>query len=83
MYCKYEDMDSGWRVFYGSRERNPICWTALMSSYVSNGRLEQALRSVVWMQQESYRPDVVTVATVIPVCAKFHSEAWKGDTVLA
>ena len=73
-------MDSGWRVFYGSRERNPICWTALMSSYVSNGRLEQALRSVVWMQQERYRPDVVTVATVIPVCAKFHSEAWKGDT---
>ncbi|KAG6735308.1 hypothetical protein POTOM_062130 [Populus tomentosa] len=33
-------------MFYGSRERNPICWTALMSSYVSNGRLEQALRSV-------------------------------------
>eukprot|EP00258_Populus_trichocarpa_P013938 XP_002325518.3 pentatricopeptide repeat-containing protein At1g71460, chloroplastic [Populus trichocarpa] len=70
MYCKCGDMGSGRRVFYGSRERNVVSWTALMSGYVSNGRLEQALRSVVWMQQEGCRPDVVTVATVIPVCAK-------------
>ncbi|CAK7327861.1 unnamed protein product [Dovyalis caffra] len=70
MYCKCGDMGSGRRVFYGSRERNAISWTALMSGYASNGRLEQALRSVVWMQQEGCRPDVVTVATVIPVCAK-------------
>lgn len=68
MYCKCGDMVSGRLVFYGSMERNAISWTALMSGYVSNGRLEQALRSVVWMQQEGFRPDVVTVATVIPVC---------------
>uniref|UniRef100_A0A6N2N2D7 Pentacotripeptide-repeat region of PRORP domain-containing protein n=1 Tax=Salix viminalis TaxID=40686 RepID=A0A6N2N2D7_SALVM len=70
MYCKCGDMGSGRRVFYGSRERNVVSWTALISGYVSNGRLDQALRSVVWMQQEGYRPDVVTVATVIPVCTK-------------
>ncbi|KAJ6696902.1 hypothetical protein OIU85_003278 [Salix viminalis] len=63
MYCKCGDMGSGRRVFYGSRERNVVSWTALISGYVSNGRLDQALRSVVWMQQEGYRPDVVTVAT--------------------
>uniref|UniRef100_A0A6N2MDZ9 Pentatricopeptide repeat-containing protein n=1 Tax=Salix viminalis TaxID=40686 RepID=A0A6N2MDZ9_SALVM len=40
--------------------------------HVSNGRLEQALRSVVWMQQESYRPDVVTAAIFVL--------AWKGDS---
>ncbi|KAK2993479.1 hypothetical protein RJ640_015163 [Escallonia rubra] len=45
MYCKCGDMGSGRKVFYGSMERNAISWTALMSGYVSNGRLEQALRS--------------------------------------
>lgn len=70
MYCKCGDMVSGRRVFYGIAERNETMWTALMSGYVSNGRLEQALRSIVWMQQEGFRPDVVTVATVVPVCAQ-------------
>ncbi|OMO79049.1 hypothetical protein COLO4_24586 [Corchorus olitorius] len=73
MYCKCSDMDSGRRVFYCSSERNVISWTALMSGYVSNGRLDQALRSVVWMQQEGFRPDVVTVATVLPVCAELRA----------
>ncbi|WCJ34584.1 Pentatricopeptide repeat (PPR-like) superfamily protein [Euphorbia peplus] len=70
MYSKCGDMGSARRVFYTSMERNAISWTALMSGYASNGRLEQALRSVAWMQQEGFKPDVVTVATVVPVCAK-------------
>lgn len=70
MYCKCGDMNSARRVFYETEERNEILWTALMSGYVSNGRLEQALRSIAWMQQEGVRPDVVTVATVIPVCSQ-------------
>ncbi|KAJ9128873.1 hypothetical protein P3X46_034388 [Hevea brasiliensis] len=70
MYCKCGDMGLGRRVFYGSMERNTVSWTALISGYASNGRLDQALRSVAWMQQEGFTPDVVTVATVIPVCAE-------------
>lgn len=70
MYCKCGDMEMGRQVFYSSKERNAICWTALMSGYAANGRLEQALRSVIWMQQEGFKPDVVTVATVLPVCAE-------------
>ncbi|KAK3229776.1 hypothetical protein Dsin_001657 [Dipteronia sinensis] len=73
MYCKCGDLSSGRQVFYGSVERNAIMWTALMSGYVSNGRLEQALRSIVWMQQEGLRPDVVTIATVLPVCAQLRA----------
>ncbi|KAH7840578.1 hypothetical protein Vadar_018815 [Vaccinium darrowii] len=70
MYCKCGDMISGRKVFYGSMERNAVSWTALMAGYASNGRLEQALRSIVWMQQEGFKPDIVTFATVLPVCAK-------------
>nr|DAD32743.1 TPA_asm: hypothetical protein HUJ06_011594 [Nelumbo nucifera] len=70
MYCKCGDMSSGRRVFYASTERNAVSWTALMSGYISNGSLEQALRSIVWMQQEGVKPDVVTIATVLPVCGE-------------
>lgn len=73
MYCKCGDMASGRQVFYASTERNAVSWTALMSGYVSNGRLDQALRSIAWMQQEGFRPDVVTVATVLPVCAELRA----------
>ncbi|GAV68404.1 PPR domain-containing protein/PPR_1 domain-containing protein/PPR_2 domain-containing protein, partial [Cephalotus follicularis] len=52
---------------------NAISWTALISGYVSNGRLEQAIRSIAWMQQEGFRPDVVTVATVLPVCGELRA----------
>ncbi|ONK57758.1 uncharacterized protein A4U43_C09F3790 [Asparagus officinalis] len=70
MYCKCGDMVSARHVFYGSTGRNVVSWTALISGYASNGRLEQALRSIVWMQHERIQPDVVTVATVLPICTQ-------------
>lgn len=73
MYCKCGDLGSARRVFYSSPERNVVCWTALMSGYASVGRLEQALRSIIWMQQEGFRPDVVTIATALPVCAQLRA----------
>ncbi|KAI5392358.1 pentatricopeptide repeat-containing protein At1g71460, chloroplastic [Lathyrus oleraceus] len=73
MYCKCGDLGSARRVFYSSPERNVVCWTALMSGYASVGRLEQALRSIIWMQQEGFKPDVVTVATALPVCAQLRA----------
>ncbi|KAI4374203.1 hypothetical protein MLD38_012220 [Melastoma candidum] len=70
MYCKCGNMTYGRRVFYNTKERNAVTWTALMSGYISNGRLEQAVRSIIWMQQERFWPDMVTVATVLPVCSE-------------
>ncbi|KAG6425601.1 hypothetical protein SASPL_116043 [Salvia splendens] len=73
MYCKCGDMVSGRKVFYGTAERSIVSWTALLSGYVANGRLEQALRSVIWMQQEGFKPDLATIATVLPVCGKLRA----------
>ncbi|KAK9152193.1 hypothetical protein Syun_010502 [Stephania yunnanensis] len=70
MYCKCGDMDYGRRVFYTSVDRSVVSWTALMSGYACNGRLDQALRSLAWMQRDGVKPDVVTIATVLPVCAR-------------
>ncbi|KAJ8443713.1 hypothetical protein Cgig2_029618 [Carnegiea gigantea] len=73
MYCKCGDMTSGRKVFYSSKNRSAVSWTALMSGYISNGRLEQALRSIMWMQQEGFKPDVVSLATVLPACAELRA----------
>ncbi|RDX79048.1 Pentatricopeptide repeat-containing protein, chloroplastic, partial [Mucuna pruriens] len=73
MYCKCGDMISARQVFYGSNERNVVCWTALMAGYALNGKLEQALRSTIWMQQEGFRPEAATLATVLPVCAQLRA----------
>ncbi|XP_015698484.2 pentatricopeptide repeat-containing protein At1g71460, chloroplastic [Oryza brachyantha] len=70
MYCKCGDMISGRRVFYSTKKRNVVSWTALMSGYASNGRQDQALRCILWMQQEGIRPDLIAVGTVLPVCTK-------------
>ncbi|KAG8093400.1 hypothetical protein GUJ93_ZPchr0012g19041 [Zizania palustris] len=70
MYCKCGDMVSGRRVFYRTKKRNVVSWTALMSGYASNGRPDQALRCILWMQQEGIRPDLIAVGTVLPVCTK-------------
>lgn len=70
MYSKCGDLGLARKVFYSSKERNAISWTALLSGYVCNGRLEQALRAIAWMQEEGFKPDIVTVATVLPVCAE-------------
>ncbi|KAK9673916.1 hypothetical protein RND81_12G198500 [Saponaria officinalis] len=73
MYCKCGDMNSGRKVFYSSKDRTTVSWTALMSGYISNGRLDQALRTIIWMQQEGFRPDVVSVGTILPVCAELRA----------
>lgn len=73
MYCKCGDLASGRRVFYSTKKRNAVSWTALMSGYASNGRPDQALRCIVWMQQEGVRPDLVAVGTVLPVCTKLRA----------
>lgn len=46
-------------------ERNTICWTAMISRYTSNGRSDQALRSLAWIQL-----GVVSVPTVVPFCGE-------------
>lgn len=82
MYSKCSDINSARKTFNGSNTRNLVSWTALISGYISNGRREQALRLLMWMQQEGFRPDVVTLATVLPVCAELRAEL-QGRSVQA
>lgn len=69
MYCKCGDVGLGKRVLYSSKETNVGCWNVMMLGYASSGRLEQAIRSTIWMRKEGFRPGVVAIATVLPICA--------------
>ncbi|KAK6157037.1 hypothetical protein DH2020_011285 [Rehmannia glutinosa] len=82
MYCKCGDMVSGRKVFYGSMERSIVSWTALLSGYVANERLDQALRSIIWMQQEGFKPDVVTIASSSSLRKTEGTEAREGNSRL-
>ncbi|KAG0485128.1 hypothetical protein HPP92_009207 [Vanilla planifolia] len=75
MYCKCRDLVSARRVFNGSSEWNAVSWTALMSGYAYNDRSKQALRTIIWMQQAGVKPDLVTIGTALPICAKLR--AWR------
>ncbi|GAB2225558.1 hypothetical protein Droror1_Dr00006355 [Drosera rotundifolia] len=68
MYCKCGDMESGKKVFCGSKERSLVSWTALMAVYSANGLHQDALKSMICMQQEGFRPNVVTLVTLVPAC---------------
>ncbi|EPS73900.1 hypothetical protein M569_00856 [Genlisea aurea] len=73
MYCKSGDMASARKAFFACSARNAVSWTALLSGYASSGSFEQALRSIIWMQRDGFRPDTVTVATAIPVCSELRA----------
>ncbi|KAE9611202.1 hypothetical protein Lal_00011989 [Lupinus albus] len=74
MYCKCGEVGFGRRVLYSSMERNVGSWNAVMSGYASSGRLEQAIRSTIWVRK-GFRPGVVAIATALPICS--HSRALK------
>ncbi|XP_061375934.1 pentatricopeptide repeat-containing protein At1g71460, chloroplastic-like [Gastrolobium bilobum] len=67
MYCKCGDIGSGSRVLYSLMLRNGGCWTGV----ISGGRLEIAMRSKIRLKR--FRPGVVTVASVLPVCARLRA----------
>ncbi|XP_019462589.1 PREDICTED: pentatricopeptide repeat-containing protein At1g71460, chloroplastic-like [Lupinus angustifolius] len=74
MYCKCGEIGLGRRVLYSSMERKVGSWNAVMSGYASIGRLEQAIRSTIWVRK-GFRPGVVAIATALPIYA--HSRALK------
>ncbi|KAL6009058.1 hypothetical protein ACLOJK_022285 [Asimina triloba] len=59
--------------------KNVVCWTALISAYVDNGRPNTALDLFRRMQLENVEPDPVTVTILLSACTHLgalHMGAW-------
>lgn len=69
MYAKSEDVESAEKVFLGLLERDLISWNAMISVYSQNGHANKALKAFRAMQSEKIRPNSVTVAYILSLCA--------------
>ncbi|KAJ4980198.1 hypothetical protein NE237_010978 [Protea cynaroides] len=70
MYAKCGDIESAQRIFRGLSERDVISWNALVSGYAQNDYADEALKAFHEMQYELVRPNTVTFASILSVCAR-------------
>ncbi|OWM90491.1 putative pentatricopeptide repeat-containing protein At1g56570 [Punica granatum] len=70
IYAKCGNIKSAENVFCGLSSRDVISWNALISGYAQNEYADESLRALRDMQLENIRPNSVTVASVLSVCAQ-------------
>ncbi|CAN6713878.1 unnamed protein product [Malus baccata var. baccata] len=70
MYAKCRDMESAQIVFYRLPARDLVSWNALISGYTQNEFPDEALKAFLDMQSDGVKPNAVTVASMLSVCAQ-------------
>ncbi|KAK8686770.1 hypothetical protein V6N13_125788 [Hibiscus sabdariffa] len=69
MYGKFGDMESAQNIFSRLHCRDLVAWNALISGYSQNERVDEALAAFCDMQREGIRPNPVTIACILSICA--------------
>ncbi|XP_058082933.1 putative pentatricopeptide repeat-containing protein At1g74400 [Magnolia sinica] len=69
MYSATGSLEDAHHVFNEIFTRNVVCWSALISAYVDNGRPNKALELFREMQMENVEPDGVTITIALSACA--------------
>ncbi|XP_043706680.1 putative pentatricopeptide repeat-containing protein At1g74400 [Telopea speciosissima] len=69
MYSAMGNLDDAHRLFDEIPSKNVVCWTALISAYVNNGKPNKALKIFRQMQVDNVEPDQVTVTVALSACA--------------
>ncbi|EFJ15155.1 hypothetical protein SELMODRAFT_328, partial [Selaginella moellendorffii] len=57
------------RAFERIRERDAASWNVIVTAHAQHGEVEQALKLFRRMQQESSRPDSITLVSVLSACS--------------
>ncbi|XP_043703256.1 pentatricopeptide repeat-containing protein At4g21300-like isoform X2 [Telopea speciosissima] len=70
MYAKCGDIESAQRIFLGLSARDVVSWNALLSGYAQNDYADETLKAFHEMQDELVRPNTVTFASILSVCAR-------------
>lgn len=86
-YCQCGHVDEARRVFSEFKEKDIVCWTAMLVGFAKNGREEDALLLFNEMLLEHIEPDSYTLSSVVSSCAKLASlhygQAVHGKSILA
>ncbi|KAJ7568598.1 hypothetical protein O6H91_01G039600 [Diphasiastrum complanatum] len=69
MYGKCGSLEDALKTFYIIPERNVVTWTVLISAYAQHGHSTEALQYFEQMQKEGFKPNNVTVVTVLNACS--------------
>ncbi|XP_057854806.2 pentatricopeptide repeat-containing protein At5g27110 [Cryptomeria japonica] len=69
MYTKCGSIDKAHEVFDKMVQRDVISWTAMIAGYTQNGLMEKALETFKQMQLAGVKPNVTTIASILPACA--------------
>eukprot|EP01018_Ginkgo_biloba_P028506 Gb_30190 [translate_table: standard] len=69
MYAKCDDIDHARHVFDKMSQRSEVSWNAMIAGYAQNGHANEALTLFCQVKQAGIKPDTVTFASILPVCA--------------
>eukprot|EP00268_Persea_americana_P066160 TRINITY_DN8949_c0_g1_i7.p1 TRINITY_DN8949_c0_g1~~TRINITY_DN8949_c0_g1_i7.p1 ORF type:complete len:757 (+),score=115.65 TRINITY_DN8949_c0_g1_i7:263-2533(+) len=70
MYAKCGELRSAEQLFEQMMEKNLISCNAMIAAYVQNGQNRKAMELFHNLENRSVKPDVVTIASIIPACAE-------------
>ncbi|XP_022899055.1 pentatricopeptide repeat-containing protein At3g57430, chloroplastic [Olea europaea var. sylvestris] len=69
MYSKLGRGDDAKAIFEWFTNRDMVSWNTLISSYSQNDRFYEALECLSFMIVEGFKPDGVTISSVLPACS--------------
>lgn len=70
MYAKCRRLDIARHLFDNMRRPNGVLWTAIISAHAQNGDADEALGLFHRMQFAGWKPDSVTVMSLLQACAR-------------
>ncbi|XP_034712050.1 pentatricopeptide repeat-containing protein At4g21300-like isoform X1 [Vitis riparia] len=70
LYAKCRDMGYSKKVFLRLSQKDLVSWNALISGYAQDECADEALKAFRDMQLEEIRPNTVTIACILSVCAR-------------
>ncbi|KAG8383444.1 hypothetical protein BUALT_Bualt04G0013900 [Buddleja alternifolia] len=69
MYAKLGRIDDAKIVFQCFAHRDMVSWNTIISSFSQNDRFREALEYFSFMKDEGFKPDGVTISSVLPACS--------------
>ncbi|CAN6690168.1 unnamed protein product [Malus baccata var. baccata] len=73
MYLKCRNIDTAFHIFEGTRNKDVVLWTAMMSGLVQNDSADSALIVFSHMLESKTVPSSATVASALAACAQLGS----------
>ena len=69
LYAKCRNMECSKKVFLKLSQRDMVSWNALICGYAQDDSADESLKAFRDMQLEEVRPNTVTIACILSVCA--------------